>query len=70
MESFKYGAPPHGGLAFGFDRMVAMIAGTPDIREVIAYPKNKQMECPMDGCPSPCDADAAEELHVKFVKPE
>ena len=70
LESFKYGAPPHGGLAFGFDRMVAMIAGTTDIREVMAYPKNKQMECPMDGCPSPCDPQAAEELHVKFVKSE
>lgn len=70
LEAFKYGAPPHGGIAFGFDRMVAMMAGTNDIREVIAYPKNKAQENPMDQCPSPCEDETAEELHLKFVKPE
>lgn len=67
LNAFKYGAPPHGGLAYGFDRLVAMMTGTSDIREVIAYPKNKSMEFPMDNCPSKPDKEQLEELHMKFV---
>lgn len=68
LEAFKYGAPPHGGFAFGFDRMVALMCGTNDIREVIAFPKNKQGECPMDGCPSDYDDKALFDLRLKIVK--
>ncbi|MBI4738899.1 aspartate--tRNA ligase [Candidatus Woesearchaeota archaeon] len=65
LEAFKYGAPPHGGFAFGFDRIVALMCGISDIREVIAFPKNKSGECPMDGSPSEVPAGALKELHIK-----
>lgn len=52
LEAFKYGAPPHGGFAVGFDRLCALLSGTNDIRELIAFPKNKNAECPMDNSPS------------------
>ena len=52
LEAFKHGAPPHGGFAVGFDRLVALLQGLNDIREVIAFPKNKNAECPMDNSPS------------------
>lgn len=66
LESFKYGAPPHGGLALGFDRMCALLNGINDIREVMAFPKNKNAECPMDGCPSEVDKDQLKELSIKL----
>jgi len=66
LEAFKYGAPPHGGFAIGFDRLVAMIQGTTDIREVIAFPKNKSAECPMDGSPSNVDQQQLKDLHMKW----
>ncbi len=66
LESFKYGAPPHGGFAVGFDRLVALLLGINDIREVIAFPKTKAAECPMDSCPSPPDEKTLKELHMKF----
>jgi aspartyl-tRNA synthetase len=68
LEAFKYGAPPHGGFAPGLDRTVALICGTNDIREVIAFPKNKQGECPMDGCPTEIDERVRKELKLKFEK--
>jgi len=68
LEAFKYGAPPHGGFAPGLDRTVALICGTNDIREVIAFPKNKQGECPMDGCPTEVDERVRKELKLKFEK--
>jgi aspartyl-tRNA synthetase len=68
LEAFKYGAPPHGGFAPGLDRTVALICGTNDIREVIAFPKNKQGECPMDGCPTDVDEKVKRELKLKFEK--
>lgn len=70
LEAFKYGAPPHAGIGLGFDRIVALMCGTNDIREVIAFPKNKAAQCPMDGCPSPLDEKAAKEVHIKFDKPK
>ncbi len=66
LDAFKYGAPPHGGIAIGLDRMVAMLLKLTDIREVIAFPKNKQAQCPMDGCPSPIDQKQMDELKMKF----
>jgi aspartyl-tRNA synthetase len=70
LEAFKYGAPPHGGVGLGFDRIVAIICGYSDIREVIAFPKNKDAECPMDGSPSEITEKQMKELHIKldFVK--
>ncbi len=65
LEAFKYGAPPHGGLAFGFDRVCALLNGFNDIREVIAFPKNKNAQCPMDGSPSILEEKQLKELHIK-----
>jgi aspartyl-tRNA synthetase len=52
LRAFDFGAPPHGGLALGMDRTVSMILGTPSIREVIAFPKNRSAACPLTGAPS------------------
>lgn len=68
LEAFKYGAPPHGGFAIGLDRLVALMSGTNDIREVIAFPKNRQAENPMDECPSPIEPKALKELGLKVEK--
>ena len=65
LEAFKYGAPPHGGFAIGFDRLVALMQGTLDIRDVIAFPKNKNAQCSMDGSPNELDAHQFKELHIK-----
>ena len=66
LKAFQYGAPPHGGIGLGLDRLVALMAGFNDIREVIAFPKNKNAECPMDGSPSEVPDDQLKELHIKF----
>ena len=68
LEAFKYGAPPHGGFAIGLDRITSLMCGTNDIREVIAFPKNKQGECPMDGCPTDIDEKVRKELKLKTEK--
>lgn len=65
LNAFRYGAPPHGGIAFGFDRVCALLNGFNDIREVIAFPKNKNAENPMDSCPSDVEAQQLKELHIK-----
>jgi aspartyl-tRNA synthetase len=66
MEAFKYGTPPHGGIGLGFDRIVALMCGYNDIREVIAFPKNKNAECPMDNSPSDVPDEQLKELNVKL----
>ena len=70
LESFRYGAPPHGGVGLGFDRIVALMNGYNDIREVIAFPKNKQAQCTMDGSPSEITDRQMKELSIKpdFIK--
>ena len=68
LEAFKYGPPPHGGIAPGFDRLVALMAGETTIREVIAFPKNTAGISPMDESPSEVDAQQLDELHLRVVK--
>lgn len=63
-EAFKYGAPPHGGIAPGLDRIVMIMAGETSIKEVIAFPKNSFAVSPMDDCPSEVDRKQLDELHL------
>jgi aspartyl-tRNA synthetase len=62
LRAFDFGAPPHGGLALGMDRMISMILRTPSIREVIAFPKNRSAACPMTGAPSAVKREQLQEL--------
>ncbi|MDD4250909.1 MAG: aspartate--tRNA ligase [Candidatus ainarchaeum sp.] len=64
LEAFDYGAPPHGGLAFGLDRLVMLIGGFSDIRETIAFPKNKSAISPMDGSPGQVSQKQLNELYL------
>ncbi len=70
LEAYEYGGPVHGGMGLGLDRTVALMAGLSDIREIIAFPKNKAAQCPMDGSPSDVDETQLKELHIKstFLK--
>jgi aspartyl-tRNA synthetase len=68
LEAFRYGPPPHGGIAPGFDRLVAMMAGESTIREVVAFPKNTLGQCPMDDSPSEVDPKQLEDLHIRIVE--
>jgi len=65
LEAYKYGAPVHGGMGLGLDRTVALMCGLTDIREVIAFPKNKGAQCPMDGSPGTISDTQMKELHLK-----
>jgi aspartyl-tRNA synthetase len=67
LEAFTYGAPPHGGFAFGFDRIIATLCGTKDIRETIAFPKTTSAVSLMDSCPSPVDEKQLKELGIKTI---
>jgi aspartyl-tRNA synthetase len=65
LEAFKYGAPPHGGIALGFDRLIAILCGTPSIRDVIAFPKTAKGVCLMTDSPSAVSARQLRDLHVE-----
>jgi aspartyl-tRNA synthetase len=69
-EAFKYGAPPHGGIAPGLDRLVMLMAGKTSIKEVIAFPKNSFAVSPMDDSPGDVDQKQLDELHLSVVQPK
>jgi len=69
LNAFRYGAPPHGGFAYGLDRVVMLAAGEETIREVIAFPKNQQAEEPMTEAPAPADPKQLRELGLELVRP-
>jgi aspartyl-tRNA synthetase len=64
LEAFRYGPPPHGGIAFGLDRLVMLLCGAQSLREVIAFPKTQKGTCPLTGAPGPVDERQLQELHV------
>ena len=68
IEAFKYGAPPHAGLAYGLDRLVMLLLGEKSIREVIAFPKNQAAECPVCEAPAPAGEGQLEELGIELIK--
>ena len=68
IEAFKYGAPPHAGLAYGLDRLVMLLLGEKSIREVIAFPKNQNAECPVCEAPAPAGAGQLEELGIELLE--
>ncbi len=70
LEAFKYGVPPHAGLAYGFDRMIMLMVGADSIRDVIAFPKVKDASCLMTEAPTPVDPKQLEELGIEIVKEE
>ncbi len=70
INAFRYGAPPHGGIAFGLDRIVALFAGTNSIRDVIAFPKNNAGRDIMLDSPSPVSPEQLKELHLEIKKPK
>lgn len=70
IEAFEYGAPPHGGIAPGIDRLVMLLAGEPNIREVIAFPKSQQAADLMAGAPSEVYPKQLTELHVAITAEE
>ncbi len=67
-EAFKFGPPPHGGIAPGLDRLVMLMAGDTSIKEVIAFPKNSFAVSPMDDCPNEVDQKQLDELHIRIVE--
>ena len=70
LKAFTYGAPPHGGIAFGLDRMVALLCGTTSIRDVIAFPKTQKGQDLMAQSPTPVTPKQLKELHIQTVIPE
>ncbi|AWI09599.1 aspartate--tRNA ligase [Ereboglobus luteus] len=69
LKAFTYGAPPHGGIAFGLDRLCALLCGTTSIRDVIAFPKTQKGQCLMTQSPSPVTAKQLKDLHIQTVMP-
>jgi len=70
LEAFTYGVPPHGGIAQGIDRVVMLLGGTDNIRDVVAFPKTQSMSDLMLGAPSEVDSEQLDELHIKVVPPK
>jgi aspartyl-tRNA synthetase len=70
LNPFRYGAPPHGGFAFGIDRLVAILAGEENIREVIAFPKTQSGMDPMTNAPTPVDLKQLVDLGIRTLPPK
>ena len=70
LEAFRYGAPPHAGFAFGVDRLVALLVGEENIREVIAFPKTQSGADPLTGAPSTIDDRHLTELGLRILPPK
>ena len=68
LEAFKFGTPPHGGIAYGLDRIAAILAGRSSIRDVIAFPKVQNASDPMTNAPSPVDEKQLKELAIRVEK--
>ena len=70
LDAFKYGTPPHGGMAYGLDRLVMLMAGCESIRDTIAFPKVQNASCLLSGAPDTVDDIQLEDLHIEIAEKE